>query len=109
MKDREQEKNDPALSALLKAWKLEERLPPTFQERVWRRIETAEAGSAFNIWPDWLVAPFTRPAFATACASVLLAAGLIAGFWRADRDAARWDGELSHRYVAAVDPYATRP
>jgi hypothetical protein len=104
------EQNDPQLSRLLQAWQVDEPLPPRFQEHVWKRIESAESGRAVSSDPgllNWLTTLFARPAFATAFATLLLVAGLTAGFVRANRDAARMDTELAHRYVVSLNPYAS--
>jgi hypothetical protein len=49
---------------------------------------------------------FLRPAFATVAATLLLLAGLTAGYLRANHDSARWDEQLAHRYVVSMNPYA---
>lgn len=103
------EKDDLRLKQLLDDWKVREPLPRRFQERVWQRIEAAESrktGGQATRWTDWLAILFARPAFVTACAALLLVAGLATGLWRANHDSARWNNELAHRYVASVDPYA---
>lgn len=103
---KEQTENyDPRLKAALRAWQVSGPLSSRFQEHVWKRIETAEARPMTAGWADWFAVAFARPAFATACAALLLAAGLSVGFWRASHDTARWDNQLAQRYVAAVDPY----
>ena len=96
---------DGRLREVLREWKADAALPPRFQERVWKRIEAAEATPATAGWADWLAIIFARPAFATVCATLMLIVGLSAGFWRANRDTTRWENELAQRYVAAVDPY----
>ena len=98
---------DPQLRGLLREWRVNEPLPPRFQERVWKRIETAES-AATPASPEfgWLAALFLRPAFATALAALLLAAGTTAGYLRANHDTARWDKQLAQRYVATLNPYA---
>ncbi|MCX6895590.1 MAG: hypothetical protein NTZ16_08870 [Verrucomicrobia bacterium] len=97
-------KEDPQLSRLLKDWQVNEPLPPRFQERVWKRIEAAEAPGRET--QSWFAALFLRPAFATAAATLLLLAGLSAGYLRANHDAAHWDEQLAQRYLTAMNPYA---
>jgi hypothetical protein len=98
---------DPQLRGLLREWRVNEPLPPRFQERVWKRIETAETKAVpAPAFSAWLGALFMRPAFAAVLAALLLAAGTTAGYLRANHDATRWDKQLEQRYVAALDPYA---
>lgn len=111
MKQENPKNEDPQLSRLLKSWRADGPLPPRFQERVWKRIEAAESARAKSAEPgvlDWLAILFARPAFATACAALLLVAGLTTGFVRANHDAERMNTELAQRYVALVDPYANQ-
>jgi hypothetical protein len=111
MKPENQSENSGALSALLRAWKLEVPLPPHFDEQVWQRIARAEHLTA----PPWdrlrnqLAQLFARPAWALAYVTVLLVAGLLAGSWQAHLDATRTAANLSARYVQMVDPYQTPP
>jgi hypothetical protein len=105
MKPENLKKDDPQLSRLLQNWRVDEPLPPRFQERVWKRIEAAEPLTA-KPGVNWLTIWFARPAFATVCATLLLLTGLTTGFLRAGHDAKRMDTELAQRYVASVDPYA---
>jgi hypothetical protein len=95
---------DPQLGRLLDNWQVNEPLPPRFQERVWKRIEAAEAPARET--KSWFAALFLRPAFATVAATLLLLAGLTAGYLRANHDSARWDEQLAHRYVVSMNPYA---
>jgi len=95
---------DRQLKKLLGEWRVNEPLPPRFQERVWKRIQIAEA--PVQETKSWFTALFMRPAFATAAATLLLLAGLTAGYLRANHDAARMDEQLAHRYVASINPYA---
>jgi hypothetical protein len=97
--------NDPQLSRLLQTWPMDEPLPPRFQERVWKRIAAAESKTVPPAAVNWLAILFARPAFATACAALLLVAGLTTGFLRANHDAAHLNTELAQRYVASIDPY----
>lgn len=97
------EHEDSRLKTTLSVWQVNESLPPRFQERVWQRIEAAEAST--DSTTNWFAALFLRPAFATVIACLFLMAGLTIGLLRANHDSARWDRELGHRYVASVDPY----
>ncbi len=51
-------KEEP-LRALLNEWKVTPSLPPSFQERVWRRIVQAEAEpmisvTLWTVWSNWI-------------------------------------------------------
>jgi hypothetical protein len=106
MKPENLKDNDPQLSRLLQTWRVDEPLPPRFQEHVWKRIEAAESKTIGPGISNWLALLFARPAFAKVCAALLLVAGLTTGFLRANHDAAQMNTELAQRYVASVDPYA---
>lgn len=101
---------DPALRAVLREWAVTEPLPPRFQAQVWKRIESAEAlpvtsGSPWTCLTDWVNALLPRPAFALACATVLLLVGGAAGWAQARHEAGHVGDELEARYLRVVDPY----
>ena len=98
------ERKDPQLSRILASWQVSETLPPRFQERVWKRIEAAESPATEG--KSWFAALFLKPAFATVVATLMLLGGLTAGYLRAGHDTARWDAQLSQRYVVVMNPYA---
>lgn len=100
--------NDEPLHELLAQWKVEESLPPRFQEQVWKRIDQAEARkpqSRLAAFAHWLEATFRRPVLASAYVAVLLFVGLGAGYWQAQGAMAQSQSELRARYVQSVDPY----
>jgi len=108
MKTNEPSENPNPLRELLHEWRVTVPLPPRFQEGVWSRIEKADARREAGVWLallDWLVRAMTRPALAFAYATVLLFAGLGAGYWHAREMTANWDKTLAQRYVQAVDPF----
>ena len=75
---------------------------------MWRRIVKPESCTEPVSWSallDWLVRLVSRPAMALAYATVLLLAGLGAGYWHARETTANWDKTLAQRYVEAVDPF----
>ena len=96
--------NDEKLQQLLQEWKVSEAVPPRFQERVWQRVEDADTPARTSM--SWFTALFMRPAFATVAAAMLLVGGLTIGYVRANHDAAQWNEQLAHRYVASVNPYS---
>ena len=100
--------NDEPLRELLAQWKVEESLPPRFQEQVWKRIEQAEARkpqSKLAALAHWIEATFRRPVLAFAYVAVLLFVGLGTGYWQAQGAMAQSQSELRARYVQSVDPY----
>ena len=103
----EQLNEDPEpVRKLLREWPVNTPLPPRFQEQVWQRIEKASTRDEPVFWPaflKWLVSVTTRPALALAYATVLLFAGLGAGYWHARETTANWDKALAQRYVQAID------
>ena|ERR1043166_9098474 len=98
--------NDPGLSRLLREWKTDSAPPPRFNEQVWHRIAAREtAGSPFTLLRDRIAAALLRPRVALAYATVLLLAGLLAGFLEAQATSTRVSEDLSTRYVQMMDPY----
>jgi len=91
---------------LLGQWKIGASLPPRFQERVWRRIEqAAETTTVWGLWQQWLESVFARKTVALAYVTVLMAAGLTAGYYNGHAHEQQWNAELSSRYVQSIDPY----
>lgn len=108
MKPNQPSRNDEPLHELLAQWKVEESLPPRFQEQVWKRIDQGEARkpqSSLAALAHWLEATFRRPVLASAYVAVLLFVGLGAGYWQAQDKTAQSQSELRARYVQSVDPY----
>ena len=99
--------NHTQLDRALQEWRVTLPLPPRFQDRVWKRIERAEVPhiSLAEAAQAWFATLFTRPAFAVAYVSVLLATGLALGSMQASHKAARWDRQFESRYVQSIDPY----
>ena len=106
--------DEAPLNALLQEWKVRPSLPPGFDDRVWRRIERVETASApkvslATLVANWIATRLPRPAFAMAYVTLLLAIGASVGWRQARQESTRITGDLSARYVQAVDPYqATR-
>jgi hypothetical protein len=112
MKPERPNEDQEAVRRVLREWKVTSPLPPRFVESVWRRIEKAEpaAPSVSNptLWvavKTWLALTLPRPAFAISYVSVLLVAGLFAGYRHSRLEATSWDRALANRYVEAVDPF----
>jgi len=104
--------NPEPLRKVMREWRVTEPLPPRFQEGVWRKIQQAESSGTpattttlWSVCKAWLAAALPRPAVAVAYLSVLLVAGMTAGYWQARQTTAHLDDELGSRYVQSVDPY----
>jgi hypothetical protein len=108
MKSETPNRDDGRLSQLLQEWKTDASLPPRFNERVWRRIESQNpaASPSLNL-RTWIALAFARPSFAVSYAVILLAVGLLAGIWQGHSTSQRAAETLSTRYVQRVDPYQT--
>ena len=99
---------DQPLSDALRQWTISQPAPPRLREDVWRRI--ARAGAApertpAEVWKAWLAGIFAKPALAAAYVTVLLAAGLAAGYLQGGAWQHRTNDELAARYVRSLDPY----
>ena len=102
--------SDALLHQTLSEWRVRETLPPRFGERVWQRIEREEAGGPQTLWGQLMSrigAAMLRPSLAVGYVTVLLLAGLVAGYWQARADNARVSSELGARYVQMMTPYQT--
>ena|SRR5215471_10122813 len=106
----DERQDDPQLRKLLQAWKVEETLPPSFEDRVWRRVSLEPAAGPSTLWAavlDRVTRAFARPALAASYLAVLLAAGVAAGYWHARLDNAHVARQLGSRYVRLLDSYET--
>lgn len=110
MKPIESNENERQLSETLAAWRVPAQLPPRFQERVWQRLERRETLPVAGPWAQLLreiAAALARPRLAVSYVMILLALGLLAGFWQAQVAKARVAETLSAQYVQMLDPYQT--
>src|SRR2546423_15571143 len=101
------EPND-ALSKLLRDWNVSAELPPRFQEEVWQRVARSAVPAKPHLWTEflnWLDRALPSRAFAASYLSILLFAGVAAGYWRGQERAAQVRNEMGSRYVQSVDPY----
>jgi len=100
---------DPELRKLLGEWKIEAGLPPRFEERVWRRMDSSETGPAtaggLIGWLAALPSFLARPGLAASYVTALLLLGFAVGWARGQEKSARIDHDLSARYVQEIDPY----
>lgn len=106
MKDDHSNLNDDTLNKALGEWPVTTPLPPRFRQQVWQRIEARSAApSAWDVLRQWFEATFAKPAVAVSYVTVLVLAGLTAGFVQAQTKTARLETTLGARYVQSVDPY----
>ncbi|HWH71910.1 MAG TPA: hypothetical protein VNT26_21285 [Candidatus Sulfotelmatobacter sp.] len=99
---------DEGLHQALRAWQVNDPLPPRFGQQVWQRIarEEAQASVGFRArLSTWLGQMLARPSWAVSYVTVLLGAGLVAGYWHARLDNSHAAEELGVRYVQMLDPY----
>lgn len=102
--------NDAGLHGLLQAWKVQEGLPPRFEERVWQRLAREPSVGPKALWlaaVQWLSGALARPSLAVSYLAVLLAAGIAAGYWHGRADNAHMTDQLGSRYVRLMDAYET--
>jgi hypothetical protein len=115
MQPEEHEGSDATLSKTLGAWEVSAPLPPRFNQRVWQRIAREEAERPAGAWSrawawvNQLGAARLRPALAVSYAAVLVAGGLLAGYWQARVENARTAQDLGSRYVRMVAAYEMPP
>ncbi len=110
MKSENQSEPDRLLHQTLGEWRVEEPLPPRFREQVWQRIAREEAQAPQTLWAQLagrIGAAMMRPSLAISYVAILLAAGLLAGYWQARLDNQRVSQELGARYVEMIAPYQT--
>ena len=108
MKSENSTENDAALSKMLRQWEVKDPLPSRFREQVWQRIARHEAQAPEALWTlvaAWIGRFMARPSLAVSYVTLLLLAGVVAGYWHARADAARMSQELGTRYVQILDPY----
>ncbi len=111
MKSEDSTEQDLALRAVLAEWEIKEPLPPRFQEQVWRRIARVEEPGPAQVWTQvaqWIARAFAQPSLAVSYLTMLLVAGLLAGYLQGRQDNNRAQHELSTRYVQMMSPYALR-
>jgi len=108
MKPNDTTEDESRLREVLATWQVNTDLPPRFQEHVWQRIERQIPQEGISVWAQLfsdIGAALVRPRLAVSYVTVLLAVGLLAGFWQAQVTKARAAEALSARYVQMMDPY----
>ena len=107
--------SDSELREKLAAWRIEEQLPPDFQQGVWKRIATREAGGVDPPWLTWLGSLLTSATQVSLprLALTAIAIGLLIGTTTGVVEASRWNSatwtRLEAKYVQSIDPYQRIP
>lgn len=100
--------SDEALRQVLRQWKVDAQLPPRFQEQVWRQIERSEPQVPMPAWVllwQRVTAALARPSLAASYVTLLLLAGLLAGYWQVRITRAQAEENMGVRYVQLVAPF----
>jgi len=100
--------SDDALSKALKHWRVENPLPPGFQQSVWQKIDrqaSAPAHTVLELIRSWMTGVISRPRMAGTYLAALLVIGSAVGWTQGQRDSLRAQNELAERYVRSLDPY----
>ena len=107
--------SDSELREKLAAWRIEEQLPPDFQQRVWKRIATRDSGNVDPPWLTWLGSLLisTTQVSVPRLALTAIAIGLLIGTTTGVVEASRWNSatwnRLEAKYVQSIDPYQRIP
>ncbi len=102
--------HDPALSELLRSWKVDGSLPEGFTREVRHRIareQTPDKPAAVG-WLSALLqalSPLQRPAFAIAYVTAGILVGALSGSRHAQSRPTPPPGDPQVRYIASIDPY----
>jgi hypothetical protein len=95
------------LSAKLRVWKVEPRVPASFQREVWQSIAARQAAREAAFWPhvmEWFATQLVRPRYAVALFALSLSISVSLGLLRAqDVNARQWK-KLEARYASSIDP-----
>jgi len=107
--------DDKDLAKSLDAWRVDDSVPCSFQQDVWRAIARGgreKGGVSFDAVQDWLTARLSRPSFATAAVLGCIALSMLFAHLQAGQTRSRVENGLQARYVQSVDPFsvvATNP
>ncbi len=95
------------LSVKLHAWKVEPKVPASFQREVWQRIAARQAAKedAFGSRvTEWFFAQLVRPRYAVGLVAFSLLLGVGTALMQAqDANAQHWK-TLETRYASSIDP-----
>jgi hypothetical protein len=107
--------SDSELREKLAAWRIEAQLPRDFQQRVWKRISTRDAGNVDPPWLTWLGSLLISATQVSVprLALTAIAFGLLIGTTTGVIEASRWNSatwnRLEAKYVQSIDPYQRIP
>ena len=109
MKSQKENHSDRLLQKALREWEIKgQSLAPRFRERVWRRIDRVEVQAPAALWTQLMGSigrALARPSLALSYVTLLMLAGLLAGYLQARVEKTRTVETLSSRYVQMMDPY----
>lgn len=97
------------LSQKLRAWKVDPRIPSSFQREVWQRIAARQTEREDAFWPAtvrWISSLLVRPQYAVAVVALSLVASVAAAHLQAQESNAKDWRILEVRYATSVDPLA---
>ena len=102
--------NDPDfdnLSAKLRSWKVDPKIPASFEREVWQRIAARQAVRDDAFWlrvAQWFSVQFVRPRYAVTLASLALSLSVGSGLLHAQSTNAQHWKKLEARYASSIDP-----
>lgn len=97
------------LSTKLRAWKVEPKIPASFQREVWQRIAARQTARDESFWPQvaqWFSAQLVRPRYVVALVALSLSTSIGMGLLQAQGANARHWKKLEARYESSIDPLA---
>jgi hypothetical protein len=98
--------SDEELKAWLKAWRVEPKVPDSFQREVWQRIAVRKSGRKGFLFGrmEEVVSALMQPRYAVAIAGLMLAIGLGAAHLQARQASAKHWRTLEARYALSINP-----
>lgn len=95
-------RNPQNLSKLLKSWKVEAQLPPSFAQDVWRKVEKCDTSSSTNIWSFLQL----KPIVGYVCVAALILVGGSLGIFAGKVQSEKSVQIAKHAYLMSVNPFA---
>ena len=97
------------LSTKLHAWKVEPKVPASFQREVWQRIAARQTVRDEAFWRrvmEWFSTQLVRPRYAVGLVTLSLSVSIGVALSQAqDANARHWK-KLEARYASSIDPLA---
>jgi hypothetical protein len=99
-------KSDEELKAWLKTWRVEPKVPDSFQREVWQRIAVRKSGRKGFLFGrmEEVVSTLIQPGYAAAVAGLMVAIGLGAAHLQAQQANAKHWRTLEARYALSINP-----